>query len=185
MTVSEKIKTIDNTIKQNKVQNDLYRQTAMISALSSGKVGKYKFLTSKDVLPEKDFLEKAVAIKKFEYLPLGSELKKQTDIAKKQYQGSQKVYEFYKKGNDKTISKDDKKPTLKKCKKSDLIYDSKHSFHDYNNIINLRRLSLIQNNTFLFYQDLNKLNRVKSKKENTKKKKRFYITKLQNCIMSF
>ena len=65
MTVSEKIKTIDNTIKQNKVQNDLYRQTAMISALSSGKVGKYKFLTSKDVLPEKDFLEKAVAIKKF------------------------------------------------------------------------------------------------------------------------
>ena len=90
-----------------------------------------------------------------------------------------------KKGNDKTISKDDKKPTLKKCKKSDLIYDSKHSFHDYNNIIKLRRLSLIQNNTFLFYQDLNKLNRVKSKKENTKKKKRFYITKLQNCIMSF
>ena len=51
--------------------------------LSSGDVGKYEFLTSKDVLLEKYLLEKAVTIKRFEYSPLGSELKKQTDIAKK------------------------------------------------------------------------------------------------------
>ena len=45
-------------------------------------VGKYDVL----VLAEKDLLEKAVTIKIFEYWPLGSELKKQTDNAKKQYE---------------------------------------------------------------------------------------------------
>ena len=31
MTVNEKIKTVDNTIEQNKAQYDLDRQTVMIS----------------------------------------------------------------------------------------------------------------------------------------------------------
>ena len=52
----------------------------MISALSY--VRKYEFLTGEDVLPEKDLLEKAASIKRYKYSPLGSELKKQTDIAK-------------------------------------------------------------------------------------------------------
>ena len=54
MSISEKIKTIDNKIEQNKAQNDLDRQTVKISALSSGKISKYEFLTGKDVLPEKE-----------------------------------------------------------------------------------------------------------------------------------
>ena len=58
-TVSEKIKTTVNKIKQNKAQYNLDIQTAKISALSSGNVGKYEFLTGKDVLPEKDLLGKA------------------------------------------------------------------------------------------------------------------------------
>ena len=53
MTVSEKIKVINNKIEQNKAQYDLDRQTAAISALSPGNVSKYEFLTGKDVLPEK------------------------------------------------------------------------------------------------------------------------------------
>ena len=44
MTVSEKIKTIDNKIEQNKAQYYLNRQTAKISTLSSGNNGKYEFL---------------------------------------------------------------------------------------------------------------------------------------------
>ena len=40
MTFSEKIKTIDNKIKQKKAQYNLDRQTAKISTLSSGKVVK-------------------------------------------------------------------------------------------------------------------------------------------------
>ena len=59
--------------------------SAKISPLTSGNVDKHEFLTGKDVLPEKDFLEKAATIKTFEYSALGSELKKQTDIAKDQY----------------------------------------------------------------------------------------------------
>ena len=84
MSISEKSKTIDNKIEQNIAHNDLDRQTAKISALSSGNVRKYGFLTGKDVLPEKDLLQKAATIKRFECLPLGKELKAQTDIAKKQ-----------------------------------------------------------------------------------------------------
>ena len=50
--------TIDNKIKQNKTQYNLDRQTAKISVLPSGNVGKYEFLTGKGDLPEKDLLEK-------------------------------------------------------------------------------------------------------------------------------
>ena len=66
MSISEKIKAINNKIKQIKAQYDLDKQTAKISALLSGNVSKYEFLTFKDVLPEKDLLKKATAIKKFE-----------------------------------------------------------------------------------------------------------------------
>ena len=76
MSVSEKIKTINSKIEQNKAQYNLNRQTAKISALSSGNVSKYEFLTGKYVLPEKDLLEKATSIKIFEYSSLGKELKK-------------------------------------------------------------------------------------------------------------
>ena len=53
------------------------------SALSSGNIGKYEFLANKNVLSEKDLLEKTAAIKRFAYSPLQKELKAQTDIAKK------------------------------------------------------------------------------------------------------
>ena len=49
-----------------------------MSALLSEDFSKYEFLTSKDVLTEKDLLEKAATIKRFEYYPLGSELRKLT-----------------------------------------------------------------------------------------------------------
>ena len=74
-----------------KAQYNLDRQTAKISALSSRNVSKYELLTGEDVLPEKGLPEKAATIKRFEYSPLGSELKRQTDIAKKQYQELEKA----------------------------------------------------------------------------------------------
>ena len=46
----------------------------MISTLSSGNVAKYQFLTGKDVLPEKDLLQKAVTNKRFQYSLLKSAL---------------------------------------------------------------------------------------------------------------
>ena len=88
MTVNKKIKIVNNKIEQTKAQYNLDRQTAKILALSSGNVGKYDFLT---VLLEKELSEKATTVKRIEYSPLGSELKKQTDIVVKQYQGLKRM----------------------------------------------------------------------------------------------
>ena len=74
-------------------------------------------MTGKDVLPIKDLLEKAATIKKSEYYLLGKELKAETDIAKKQYQGLDQIYEF--------VEAINRQGTLK-CK-SDVTYSSKYS----------------------------------------------------------
>ena len=57
MSISGKIKAINNRINQNKAQYNLDKQFAKISTLSSWNFNKYEFLTSKDVLPEKNLLE--------------------------------------------------------------------------------------------------------------------------------
>ena len=64
MNISEKIKTIDNKIEKNKAQYDLDRQSAKISALSSGNVSKCEFLTDKDVLLEKRLARTCFCIEK-------------------------------------------------------------------------------------------------------------------------
>ena len=56
MSISEEIKAINNKIEQNKTQYNLDRRTDKISSLSSGNIGKYEFLTGKDVLPKKNLL---------------------------------------------------------------------------------------------------------------------------------
>ena len=43
--------TIDDKIKDEKVQYDINRESAKISALSSGKIDKFEYLTSEEILP--------------------------------------------------------------------------------------------------------------------------------------
>ena len=43
--------TINDQIKDKKLQYDINRETAKISALSSGKLHKYEYLTGEDILP--------------------------------------------------------------------------------------------------------------------------------------
>ena len=43
--------TIDNQINDEKLQYDISREAAKISALSSGKINKYEYLTGEDILP--------------------------------------------------------------------------------------------------------------------------------------
>ena len=71
MSISKKIKAMDNKIEQNKAQYNLEIQTAEISHLSSGNVNKDEFLTGKVVLPEKDLPEKSSIMKQFKYSTLG------------------------------------------------------------------------------------------------------------------
>ena len=51
-------------------------------------------MTGKDILPQKDLLEKAATIKRFKYSTIGKELKAQTDKAKKECQKLDDTYEF-------------------------------------------------------------------------------------------
>lgn len=59
------------------------REIGKTSALSSGNDSKYIFLTDEDVSPEYGLLEKAVTIKKTEYLLLENELENQACITEK------------------------------------------------------------------------------------------------------
>ena len=43
--------TIDNKIKDEKLQYNINREAAEISALSSGKIDKYEYLTGEEILP--------------------------------------------------------------------------------------------------------------------------------------
>ena len=43
--------TINDQIKDEKLQYDINGEAAKISALSSGKIHKYEYLTGKDILP--------------------------------------------------------------------------------------------------------------------------------------
>ena len=70
MTVSEEIKTIDKKIELQKSHFYFIIEN----------VGKYEFPTDVDVLMEKYLFERVATIKRFEYSPLRSELRKQTDI---------------------------------------------------------------------------------------------------------
>ena len=78
--------TIEDQIKDEKRQYDINREAAKISALSSGKIDKYKYLTGEEILPpnQQQIIEQA----KFTYSPLGKAFEKQTktieDQAKKQ-----------------------------------------------------------------------------------------------------
>ena len=67
MTINEQIKILDNKIRLNQAQYDLDRQNAKISALSSGELDKYEYLSGEDLRYKPDVVQKA----KFEYSPLG------------------------------------------------------------------------------------------------------------------
>ena len=43
--------TINDQIRDEKLQYDINKKASKISALSSGKIGKYEFLKSEEVLP--------------------------------------------------------------------------------------------------------------------------------------
>ena len=56
-----------------------------------------EILVTMNFFTRKRIAKKAETIKKFEYSPIGSELKRQTDSVKKKCQVLHKVYEFDKK----------------------------------------------------------------------------------------
>ena len=67
--------TINDQIRDEKLQYDIDRKAAKMSALSSGKIHKYEYLTGEDILPsnQQQIIEQA----KFTYSPLGKAFEKQ------------------------------------------------------------------------------------------------------------
>ena len=67
--------TINDQIRDEKLQHDINREAAKISALSSGKIHKHEYLTGEDILPsnQQQIIEQA----KSTYSPLGKAFEKQ------------------------------------------------------------------------------------------------------------
>ena len=67
--------TVNDQIRDEKLQYDIDREAAKISAWSSGKIHKYEYLTGEDILPsnQQQIIEQA----RFTYSPLGKAFEKQ------------------------------------------------------------------------------------------------------------
>ena len=76
------MKIIEDQIRDEKLQYDINREAAKISALSSGKIDKYEYLTGEEILPsnQQQIIEQA----KFTYSRLGKAFEKQTKIIEDQ-----------------------------------------------------------------------------------------------------
>ena len=85
--------TINYQIKDKKLQYDINREAAKISALSSGKLHKYEYLTGEDILPSNQ--QQIIEQTKFTYSPLGKAFDKQIktieDQGKKQVDALEKL----------------------------------------------------------------------------------------------
>ena len=93
--------TIDDQLEDEKLQYDINREAANISALSSGKIHKYEYLTVEDILPsnQKQIIEQA----KFTYSPLGKAFGK--EIKTIEDQGERQIKAIQNQGEIKTIKK--------------------------------------------------------------------------------
>ena len=93
--------TINDQIRDEKLQYDINRKAAEISALSSGKIDKYEYLTGKEILPsnQQQIIEQA----KFTYSPLGKAFEKQ--IKTIEDQGEKQIKAIQDQGQVKTIKK--------------------------------------------------------------------------------
>ena len=93
--------TIEDQIKDEKLQYDINREAAKISALSSGKLDKYEYLTGEEILPSNQ--QQIIQQAKFNYSPLGKALEKQIKTIEDQGKKQVKAIE----DNKQLVNKDD------------------------------------------------------------------------------
>ena len=110
--------TIEDQIKDEKLQYDINREAAKISALSSGKIDKYEYLTGEEILPSNQ--QQIIQQAKFNYSPLGKALEKQIKTIKDQGEKQVKAIQDKKLVN---INKDDYKDKLLLSKEREIFKD--------------------------------------------------------------
>ena len=110
--------TIEDQIKDEKLQYDINREAAKISALSSGNIDKYEYLTGEEILPSNQ--QQIIQQAKFNYSPLGKALEKQIktieDQGKKQVKAIQ--------DNKQIVNKDDHKDKLLLSREREIFKDT-------------------------------------------------------------
>ena len=104
--------TIDDKIRHEKLQYDINREAAKISALLSGKIEKYEYLTGEKILPsnQRQIIEQA----KFAYSLIGKAFEKQTKTIEDQGEKQVKAIEDNKKQVDNKKELDDNELLLSK-----------------------------------------------------------------------
>ena len=112
--------TIEDQIKDEKLQYDINREAAKISALSSGKIDKYEYLTGEEILPSNQ--QQIIQQAKFAYSPIGKALEKQ--IKTIEDQGKKQVKEIQDNKQLVNINKDDDdKSKLLHSKEREILKD--------------------------------------------------------------
>ena len=140
--------TIDDQIRDEKLQYDINREVAKISALSSGKIHKYEYITGEDVIPSNK--QQIVEQVKFSYSPLGKAFEKQTKIIEDQVN----ALNTFKSDNKLTIEdiipksaliNDESKKELDKIEKIEksidrekLVYNASDYTYDFRNFRTIR-----------------------------------------------
>ena len=79
--------TIDDKIRNDKLQYDMDKEAAKISTLLSGKIDKYEYVTGEETLPSNQ--RQIIGQAKFAYSPLEKAFEKQTKTIK--YQGEKQM----------------------------------------------------------------------------------------------
>ena len=113
--------TIEDQIKDEKLQYDINREAAKISALSSGKIDKYEFLTGEEILPSNQ--QQIIQQAKFAYSPLGKALEKQIKTIEDQGKKQVKAIQENKQSVNFNINEDDYKDKLLLSKEREIFKD--------------------------------------------------------------
>ena len=132
--------TIEDQIKDEKIQYDINREAAKILALSSGKLDKYEYLTGEEILPSNQ--QQIIQQAKFNYSPLGKALEKQRKTIEDQGEKQVKAIQDKQIVN---INKDDYKNKLLLSKEREIFKD----------IYNKRLDTIEELNNKIDYDDLN------------------------------
>ena len=111
--------TIEDQIKDEKLQYDINREAAKISALSSGKLDKYEYLTGEEIVPSNQ--EQIIQQAKFNYSPLGKAIEKQRKTIEDQ--GKEQVKAIQDNKQLVSINKNDSKDKLLLSKEREIFKD--------------------------------------------------------------
>ena len=93
--------TIDEKIRDEKLQYDINREAAKISAFSSNKIHECKYLTGKDILPSSN--QQIIEQARFSYSPLRKAFEKQIKTIKDQEKKQADALNTLKSDNNKNL----------------------------------------------------------------------------------